>query len=244
MLTKSLFMRKPLPGLLGKLLHKKKFFFKAQRPPSSAFGDFSGMRSLKRYCLQLLGLEPLPPLIRRSGCCGYAVTQGRKCGPASALLSIRPKAIPSTAHKHIPSLCKHWQTWMQRSFCCQAMSPSFLPSHISYSLKTFYKNSAVFLCPYLVSSGETGQGEQRALECYLCHSFPRPLYMWEQNLRKVTWPKTWQDGVKNSVPRSLSFPLLNVASPEALAYFIFYRDWNSFLVNTCEPQYIRFLWLL
>ena len=30
-------------------------------------------------------------------------------------------------------------------------------------------------------------------------------------------------------------PLLNVASPEALAYFIFYRDWNSFLVNTFEP---------
>ena len=34
--------------------------------------------------------------------------------------------------------------------------------------------------------------------------------------------KTWQDGVKNSVPRSLPFPLLNVASPEALASELFH----------------------
>ena len=112
-LTKCLFMKKPLAGLLGKLLHKKKKNKKkAQRCPSSAFRDFSGMRNLKRYCLQPLGLEPLTPLIWRSGGCGYTVIHRRKRGLASALLSVRPKAIPSTAHKHIRSLRKHWQTLM------------------------------------------------------------------------------------------------------------------------------------
>ena len=101
-------MKKPLAGLLGKLLHKKK---------SSEAPKFCIQRLLWNENSQKIlssasrfGAPYSPDLeIRRLW---LYVTHGRKRGLASALLSVRPKAIPSTAHKHIPSLRKHWQTLM------------------------------------------------------------------------------------------------------------------------------------